>query len=75
VHKSTPDSRALFQLASAYLYKVTLTRSRVLNWLAMLALMAPVNLLGLLLGPLLPANPDLYLDNIVLARKPGPRPR
>ncbi len=39
------------------------------GWLLMLVLQAPVNLLGILFGGLLPANPDLYLDNIVLARK------
>jgi SAM-dependent methyltransferase len=72
--KSTADSRVLFQLWNAYLHKITRTRSRALNWLAMLALMAPVNLLGIVLGALLPANPDLYLDNIVLARKPAPPP-
>lgn len=69
--KSTTDSRVLFQLWNAYLYKVTRSSSRVLNWLAMLLLMAPVNLLGVVLGRLLPSNPDLYLDNLVLARK-GP---
>jgi hypothetical protein len=73
--KSTADSRVLFQLLNAYLYKITRSRSRALNWLAMLALMAPVNLLGLLLGRLLPANADLYLDNLVLARKPAAPPR
>lgn len=67
--KSTADGRVLFQLWNAYVYKVTLTRNRWVNLLAMLALMAPVNLLGVLLGWLLPANPDLYLDSIVLARK------
>jgi hypothetical protein len=28
-----------------------------------------VNIVGALLGPLLPGNPDLYLDNVVLARR------
>ena len=44
------DSRVLFQLLNAYLYKLTRTESRVLNWLAMLALMAPINLAGVVLG-------------------------
>ncbi len=70
--KSTPDSRVLFQLLNAYIYKITRTPSRALNWLAMLLLMAPVNLAGIIFGALLPANPDLYLDNIVLARKRTP---
>lgn len=70
-YKTTADSRVLFQLLNAYLYKVTRTENRLLNWLAMLLMMAPVNLLGIVSGWLLPANPDLYLDNIALARKPG----
>lgn len=69
--KSVADSRVLFQMLNAYLYKVTRSESRLLNWLAMLGLMAPVNLLGIVAGRLLPANRDLYLDNIVLARKPA----
>jgi hypothetical protein len=59
----------LFQLAAAYVFKVTLTRSRWLNLAVQLAVIAPVNLAGAALGVLLPANPDLYLDNIVLARR------
>ena len=61
----------LFQLLNAYLYKVTLTRRPRVNLLLTLALMAPVNLAGVVLGRVLPANPDLFLDNIVLARKPA----
>ena len=35
--------------------------------------MAPINLAGVVLGAVLPGNADLYLDNIVLARKaPAP---
>ena len=67
--KSVADARVLFQLLNAYLFKITWTRSRTLNLLAMLLLMAPVNLLGILFGFILPVNADLYLDNIVLARK------
>jgi SAM-dependent methyltransferase len=70
MRKSTADSRALFQLWNAYLYKITLTRSLTVNRLIVLCLMGPVSLAGLIVGRLLPANPDLYLDNIVLARKP-----
>ena len=41
------------------------------NALAMAFLMAPINLSGLLLGPILPANRNLYLDNVALAHKPA----
>jgi SAM-dependent methyltransferase len=67
--KSIADGRVLFQLLNAYLYKVTLTRRPRVNLLLALVLMAPVNALGAVLGRLLPRNPDLFLDNIVLARK------
>ncbi len=67
--KTLPDSRLLFQLGNAYLFKLTRTRRRSLNLLAAVGLMAPVNLAGIILGAVLPGNPDLYLDNVVLARK------
>lgn len=68
--KALADARVLFQLSNAYLYKVTLSRRAWANNAWIVLLMAPVNLLGILLGRLLPANPELYLDNVVLARKP-----
>jgi SAM-dependent methyltransferase len=67
--KTCPDGRALVQLASAYLYKVVHTRSRWLNRLSQLGVIAPTNLLGGMVALLLPANPDFYLDNVVLAVK------
>lgn len=73
--KSLADGRVLFQMLNAYLYKVTLTRRPRINLLMALLLMAPVTLLGMGFGRLLPGNADLYLDNIVLARKPPEPPR
>ncbi|MBX3751627.1 MAG: methyltransferase domain-containing protein [Opitutaceae bacterium] len=67
--KTLADGRVLFQLINTYLYKVTLTRHPRVNRLITLLLMAPVSLAGILAGWILPANPDLFLDNIVLARK------
>jgi SAM-dependent methyltransferase len=72
--KTLPDVSVLFQLAVAYLYKVTLTRSRLLNLLATAVLMAPITILGLVLRVLLPRNVDLYLDNVVVAQKTAVRP-
>jgi len=66
--KTCPDFRANVQLASGYLYKVTRTSRTLINVPVQLALIGPVNLLGGALAWLLPRNPDLYLDNIVLAR-------
>jgi SAM-dependent methyltransferase len=67
--KTCADFRAVVQLGTGYLYKVTRTRHRVINGLAQLLLIAPVNIFGGLLALLLPGNADFYLDNIVLARK------
>jgi SAM-dependent methyltransferase len=67
--KSVADAGALAQLASAWLYKVTRSRFRMLNLLAQLTLIAPVNVCGAIAGALLPRNEDFYLDNVVLARR------
>ena len=68
--KINADVRVLFQLANAYLYKVFWTRHSILNLFVCVAFMAPFNILGALFYRLLPSNPDLFLDNVVLARKP-----
>lgn len=70
--KTMPDARVIFQMINAYLFKLTVTRNRYLDLLATAVLMSPFNILGELLGRLLPANQDLYLDNVVLARKSNP---
>lgn len=67
--KINADVRVLFQLANAYLFKVLWTRWSVVNLLICVTVMAPFNILGSLLYKVLPANPDLYLDQVVLARK------
>lgn len=67
--KSTDDIRVIFQLLNAYIYKTTMTRNSWLNHLLVRVLTAPFNILGELLSWITPRNPDLYLDNIVLARK------
>lgn len=67
--KSLPDLRLLFQLLNAYIYKITGSQKAVPRTIATLFLMAPVSLLGCLLYRLFPGNPDLYLDNILLAEK------
>ena len=68
-HKTLADIRVLFQLLNAYLYKVLANRNKYLKLLLTLLLMAPANILGTLLYRLFPANPDLCLDNIILAKK------
>jgi len=67
--KTVSDARLIFQMINAYIYKVTITHSAILNLLITLILMAPFNIVGEIAGRILPGNGDLYLDNIVLARK------
>ncbi len=67
--KSTDDIRVIFQLLNTYIFKKTSTGSAWLRLLMTLLVMAPINILGELLYFITPRNPDLYLDNIVLARK------
>jgi SAM-dependent methyltransferase len=68
--KTLANFAALAQLTNAYVFKVTRTRSTVLNLLVTVLLMAPISFLGQLLGRLLPRNPDLFLDSIIVAEKP-----
>lgn len=67
--KSMNDIRVIFQMLNDYIYKKTVTKNGYVNLISTLLLMAPFNLLGELLSKLLPKNDDLYLDNIVLAKK------
>ena len=67
--KLLADASVLFQLLNAYLFKVTRTRSLLLSLLLTPLLMAPVSLLGWAAGWLLPRNPDLYLDQLVVAER------
>lgn len=66
--KSVRDLRVLVQLLNGYLYKKTV-KYRALKIIVILCVMFPVNLIGIPLAWLLPANDDLYLDNILLAQK------
>jgi SAM-dependent methyltransferase len=68
--KLLDNAGVLFQLANAYVYKLVRGWPAVLRLAVNVLVMAPLTLLGLAAGVLLPRNPDLFLDQIVLARKP-----
>lgn len=67
--KSVNDFRVIFQLINDYFYKKTVTGNIIVNQLFALILMAPVTIIGLIVSWIFPKNDDLYLDNIILARK------
>lgn len=68
--KLRADVSVLFQLANAYLFKLTQGWPRPANLLFTATVMAALTMLGLLGARLLPDNPDLYLDHVLLAEKP-----
>jgi SAM-dependent methyltransferase len=65
--KSVNDFRVIMQLINAYIYKKTY-RIPILKQFVTLTFCAIINLIGLI-SSALPSNDDLYLDNIVLAKK------
>ena len=67
--KTMGDVRTIFQMLNAYLFKKTQTCNPYVGLAATLVLMAPFNLVGTILSWVMPRNEDLYLDNVVLARK------
>jgi SAM-dependent methyltransferase len=69
LNKLGGDATILFQLVNAYLFKISQRWSRPVRLLFGNPMIAIVNIIGLLAGKILPSNPDLFLDIIVLAEK------
>ena len=67
--KTVSDIRVIFQIINTYLYKILFTRNPHVDLLLCFLFMSPFNILGEVLYRLLPQNDDLYLDNVILARK------
>lgn len=67
--KSVSDIRAIAQLFTGYVYKVTGAQKSLPRLAGAMVLIIPCTLAGELLARLLPRNADFYLDNIVLAQK------
>lgn len=65
--KILADASILFQMANAYLFKVTSAQSIFAKLLFRLFLFAPVSILGLLASVLLPRNEDFFLDQLIVA--------
>ena len=65
------DVSVLFQLANAYLFKITQKLSKYSRLLLTFSVMAMINILGSIVRRLLPQNPDLFLDQVALVEKPS----
>lgn len=66
--KSINDFRIFAQLLNAYIYKTT-QKNKVIRQLFTFFVMSIITIIGILLSKILPKNNDLYLDNIMLAKK------
>jgi SAM-dependent methyltransferase len=67
--KLNADASILFQLANAYLFKITQHLPRSVQLLLTVSVMALINVTGVIASKLLPDNPDLFLDHVVLAER------
>lgn len=63
------DISTLFQLTNAYLFKISERWNKYVRLGFTLSVMGLVNLLGLMALFILPKNPDLFLDHVVLVEK------
>ncbi len=63
------DATIIFQLINAYIFKVIQNWPRLIRIMLTISLIALVNILGVILGWLLPKNEDLFLDQIILVEK------
>lgn len=68
--KSSSDVGVIFQLIACYIHKRLLwIKSYKIRVSFYIFLISPFTILGIILARILPKNRDLYMDNIVLARK------
>ncbi|WP_348343980.1 class I SAM-dependent methyltransferase [Ignavibacterium sp.] len=66
--KSINNISVIFQLLSDYFYKIS-NKQKLFKWVTIVFIIFPLNLIGIILGIILPNNNDLFLDNIILAEK------
>ncbi|MEK7641487.1 MAG: class I SAM-dependent methyltransferase [Patescibacteria group bacterium] len=67
--KSLNDIRVIFQLIACYIHKSLPFKNYYLKLLSYAILIAPVTIIGSILYRILPKNNDLYMDNIIVAKK------
>jgi len=69
LEKSSTYFPTVMQMLSAYISQHCLPKNRYLQVILTPIFVSPINLLGVLLGLVLPKNRNLYLDNIIVAVK------
>jgi len=69
--KSTVGIECIFQLIISIIEKKIFTKFVFLNYLMKIFIISPINILSLILNLIFPKNNDLFLDNVLLAKKIG----
>ena len=67
--KSTTYIETVFQMITAYISQILLPKNLYINTVLGVFFVSPINLLGLVLGKILPNNANFYHNNIVLCTK------
>ena len=67
--KTENNIKTIFQLFNGYIYKQVFNKKFYIKQISTLFVMAPITIMGIIFNILLPDNDDLYLDNVVLAKK------
>tara|TARA_B100001059_G_C17822861_1_gene579416 strand:+ start:1298 stop:2026 length:729 start_codon:yes stop_codon:yes gene_type:complete len=69
LYKSTNYIETVIQMFSAYIYQHILPKNKFLKIMLSPIIISPVNIIGILLGKILPRNNNFYHNNIVIAQK------
>lgn len=67
--KSCNDLGVIFQLINDYIWKISIGKAKLHNLLLINFVSSIFNILGIIFIKITPKNNDLYLDNIILAKK------
>lgn len=67
--KTMNNAVAILQLWNEFIYKLFHSRSGILNSICTFLFIMPFNLIGLLLWLISPRSKDMYLNNVIIAKK------
>ena len=66
--KTVTDFSTIIQLINCYIYKIVV-KNDLIRQVVTVLVMFPLNVMGIILSKIFPSNKDLYLDNVILAKK------
>lgn len=67
--KSACGLKAIFHLINIYISKIFFPKNKILKLILVFLLAMPVNIIGIILSTIFPKSDDIYLDNVVVAKK------